>query len=226
MPDFSAGWIWMAAAGFFFLCGILLWFSPIVVTTEMKKINLDDDFDVKVRALFGLVHLHWKMPILEWTNRGIKMKSESSTSKGHTEEKEQLNAAEVMNKTNRIKRLVQQVEGAAGLAKSALSKVKVSQWEWSTEVGTGDAMWTAMSTGMLWSVKTTAIGVASQIIHLTQPPVIAVQPAYNRTCFVSHWKLVGSIRLGQAGIAGIRLVIGLRKLRAGTVGVQRLFSKV
>lgn len=211
---------------FLFLCGILAWFSPIVVTTEMKKINLDDDFDVRVRALFGLIRLHWTMPILEWTNRGLKVKSESSTSKGHTEEKEQLNAAEVISMTNRIKRFVQQVEGTAALAKAALSKVRVSQWEWSTEVGTGDAMWTAMSTGMLWSVKTTAVGVASQLLHLTQPPAIAVKPAYNRTCFVSHWRLVASIRLGQAGLAGIRLVIGLRKLKAGSVGVQRLISKV
>ncbi|MNG19977.1 hypothetical protein D3C84_1041940 [compost metagenome] len=104
--------------------------------------------------------------------------------------------------------------------------MKVHQMKWTTEVGTDDAMWTAMATGMLWSVKTTAAGVASQIVHLCESPVLEVKPAYNRTVFETQFRLVAHIRLGQAGLAGVRFVIGMRKLRAGTRSLGRLAAKV
>ncbi|GMK37913.1 hypothetical protein PCCS19_09670 [Paenibacillus sp. CCS19] len=225
MAAFSHGWIWWAAAGLFFLLGLLIWFSPIVLTTQMKKINLDDDLEVHIKALYGIVRLKWHMPVLEWTNRGIKVRTEKDNMEGHGEQEEKMDAARVLSMTNRLKMIVAQVEGAASLITKVLQKVKVEEWRWITEVGTGDAMWTAMCTGMLWSVKTTAIGVASQLVQLVASPVIDVQPAYNRTCLVSEWKLAARMRLGQAGIAGIRLISGMRKLKAGTAGLQRVLPK-
>ncbi|WP_127530807.1 DUF2953 domain-containing protein [Paenibacillus kobensis] len=226
MSDFPHGWIWLIAAGFLFVLGLLLWISPIVVTTEMKKVNFNDDLEVHVKALYGLVRLKWRMPVIEWTNRGIKLRSETDNQRGHEETEEQLNAERVVGIANRLNRIVKQIEGIAGLAKQVLRNVKVQQFKWSTLVGTDDAMWTAMATGMLWSVKTTAAGVASQIVHLCAPPELDVQPAYNRMCIESEFRFVAHIRLGQAGIAGIRLVMGIRKLRAGTGSLGRLATKV
>jgi len=226
MPDFPNGWIWVIAAGFFIVLGIMLWVSPIVVTTEMKKMNLEDDLEVHVKALYGLVRLKWRMPVIEWTNRGIKLRSESDNHSGHEEKEEQLNADKIVGLTNRLKRIVSHIEGVAHLARQVLRHVKVQEWKWTTVVGTDDAMWTAMATGMLWSVKTTAAGVASQIVHLSALPVLDVKPAYNRSCIESEFRLVAHIRLGQAGRAGVRFVLGMRKLRAGTDSLGRLAAKV
>lgn len=225
MPDFPHGWLWILGAGLFFLLGLLLWFSPIVVQAEMRKINLDDDLEVHIKALYGIVRLKWRMPVAEWTNRGLKLRTEKDNMSGHDEQEEEMNAARVLGMTTRLKLLVQQIEGTAGLVKKVLSQVELQEWRWVTEVGTGDAMWTAMSTGMLWSVKTTAIGIASQLMRLTGSPVIEVRPAYNQTCFVSEFQLRAKMRLGQAGMAGIRFVNGIRKMRAGTSGLRQAMPK-
>lgn len=225
MAAFSHGWIWWTAAGLLFLLGLLVWFSPIVLTTQMKKINLDDDLEIHIKALYGIVRLKWRMSVLEWTNRGLKVRTEKDNMEGHGEEQEEMDAARVFSMTNRLKMIVTQAEGAARLITKVLRKVKIEEWRWVTEVGTGDAMWTAMCTGMLWSVKTTAIGVASQLMQLMTSPVVDVKPAYNQTCLVSEWRLAARMRLGQAGIAGLRLVNGMRKLKAGSAGLQRVLPK-
>ncbi|PWW05603.1 hypothetical protein DFQ01_104163 [Paenibacillus cellulosilyticus] len=226
MAAFSHGWIWWAAAGLFFLIGMLIWFSPIVLTAQMKKINLNDDLEIHIKALFGIVRLKWRMPVLEWTNRGIKVRTEKNNMQGHGEQEEEMDAARVLSLTNRLKMIVTQIEDTASLVKKVLANVKIEEWRWVTEVGTGDAMWTAMCTGMLWSVKTTAVGVASQFMQLMASPVLDVQPAYNRTCIVSEWKIAARMRLGQAGIAGLRLVNAMRKMKAGTTGLQRVLPKI
>jgi len=225
MAAFSHGWIWWAAAGLFFVFGLLVWFSPIVLTTQMKKINLDDDLEVHIKALYGLLRLKWRMPVLEWTNHGIKVRTEKDNIQGHGEQVEQLDAARVISLTNRLKMIIAQVEDAAKLITKMLRKVKVEEWRWVTEVGTDDAMWTAMCTGMLWSVKTTAVGVASQIMQLVAAPVIDVRPAYNRTCLVSEWKFSARMGLGEAGIIGLRVLNMIRKMKAGTAGLQRILPK-
>ncbi|WP_224753411.1 DUF2953 domain-containing protein [Paenibacillus terricola] len=225
MAAFSHGWIWWAAAGLFFLLGLLVWFSPIVLTTQMKKINLDDDLEVHIKALYGLVRLKWRMPVLEWTNHGIKVRTEKDNMQGHDEQEEQMDAARVISLTNRLKMVIVQVEDAAKLVTKVLRKVKVEEWRWVTEVGTDDAMWTAMCTGMLWSVKTTAVGVASQLMQLVASPVIDVRPAYNRTCLASEWKFAARMRLGEAGIIGLRVLNAIRKMKAGTAGLQRILPK-
>jgi hypothetical protein len=226
MAVFSQGWIWWAsAAGLLLLLGLLVWFSPIVLTAQMKKINLNDDLEIHLKALYGIVCLKWRMPVLEWTNRGIKVRTEKDNMQGHGEEEEEIDAARVLNITNRLKVLVEQLEGAASLVTKMLHNVKVEEWRWVTEVGTGDAMWTAMCTGMIWSIKTTTVGIASQLMKLVVSPVIEVQPAYNRTCLVSEWKLAARMRLGEAGIAGLRLVNGMIKIKAGTSGLERAMPK-
>nr|WP_178943805.1 DUF2953 domain-containing protein [Paenibacillus curdlanolyticus] len=208
------------------MLGVLLWRSRIVATVEMKKINLNDDLEIHIKALYGLVRLKWRMPVMEWTSRGIKLRSESDNQSGHEEKEEQLNAERVVGIINRFNRIIKQIEGAAGLAKQVLKKVYVHELKWATVVGTDDAMWTAMVTGMFWSIKTTAAGVASQIVHLCTQPMLEVTPAYNQMCIESRFRLVAHIRLGAAGMAGVRLVLGIRKLRAGTGSAGRLAAKV
>lgn len=86
-------------------------------------------------------------------------------------------------------------------------------------------MWTAMATGALWSVKTTTLGVLSQFVKLKAEPKVDVKPIYAQPCFTTEWSCVAKIGFGNAIMAGIHLLVRLKKAKEGVQAWRTLLFK-
>ncbi|SEN23104.1 DUF2953 domain-containing protein [Paenibacillus sp. OV219] len=223
---------WMIGTGLFFLLLLIAALSPVVIRGHMQRIGTDDDAELRIRALFGLIHYHWQLPVVKFKLTNVEVKEEKTAENAGGADTDSLmkniNSHTIMNSIDRAQLLLKQTQDMMGWVRKTLSHVKLTEWKWQTTVGVDDAMWTAMLTGLIWSVKTTAIGVLSQFIRLTAEPNVSVDPIYQRVYFKTEGQFTAKLAFGYAIFAAIRLIFKMRKsqnIPGGFIGLQRILMR-
>lgn len=228
MLSYPYGWM-TAASLFFLLILIMVLSSQVVIKGHLRRFGHNDDAEVNITALFGIIRYTLKVPIIQFTGTSVQLKEEvSKTSAGINtwkEFNEDIDADKVVSAVHKFKHLLQMTRNLTGWARKTLTKVRLLEWNWNTSVGTGDAMWTAMSTGVVWSVKTSIIGLISQMVKLKTQPKMNVQPIYQRTAFTTEWSCIAQIRFGYAILAGLQLLVRMRKMKGGVKAWQNILFK-
>ncbi|MCQ6558083.1 DUF2953 domain-containing protein [Paenibacillus mendelii] len=201
---------WLIGAGLFFLLVLTALLSSLVISAHVKRIGDDDHAELRVRGLLGIINYHWELPAIRMKGFGIEMKHEKTAENIDDSSRDtsmkNVDKDKILKSFQQTNKLLKETEGLLGWVRVTLGHVRLTEWSWHTAVGTGDAMWTAMLTGMAWSIKTTAIGVLSQLVRLQTNPQQSVQPVYQQTYFMSEWQLKAKIRLGYAILAGFILM--------------------
>ncbi|MDQ6418280.1 DUF2953 domain-containing protein [Paenibacillus sp. LHD-117] len=221
----------LIVAGGFFLVMLFIaaCTSQVVINGYIKRIGSDDDAEIRIKALFGLIKFQYKMPIARIDGLSIKVQEEvSSKNAGINTWKEyndEIDPERVVSMLDKFKQVLHLTRDLTGWMKKTLTKVRLVEWNWSTSVGTGDAMWTAMATGMVWSVQSSVLGVLSQIVHLKAEPDMKVNPVFERPVFATEWSCIAQIRFGYAILAGLQLLLRMKKTKGGVKAWQNILSK-
>lgn len=221
---------WMTAAGLFFLClFIAIAASPVTVSGQFSKQGKKDDAEIAVKALFGLYRYRMKVPVIRFVGTFVQMKEQVSSSDAGINKwkqfNEEINADDVMRSIDKFKQTLEMTRNLTGWAKQTLAKVKLTEWKWHSTVGTGDAMWTAMATGLVWSTQSGMIGVLSQFVQLKSEPKMNVTPIYNYPCFSTEWSCIAQIRFGYAILAGLKLLVRMKKGKGGVKAWQNILFR-
>ncbi|WP_338551773.1 DUF2953 domain-containing protein [Paenibacillus sp. KS-LC4] len=212
----------MTAAGLFFLFLLLLALaSPVRVYGKLRRKGELDHIDVRIVGLYGLLHYKVKIPQLKLQGATIRLHEQISTKQAgveHSKEQQgKIDAENVQRFIEKMKHALEVTENLRGWVRQLLKKVQLTEWKWSTTVGVGDAMWTAMTTGAVWSIKTTMLGVISQFVLLKADPVLQVQPVYQGTYFQTEWQCTAKLSMFHAVKSGLSLLFRLKK---GSHGLQ------
>ncbi|MFD0958770.1 DUF2953 domain-containing protein [Paenibacillus chungangensis] len=219
---------WIVACGFFVLLATAM-LSPIVITAQFAKQGKNEEMEIRVNGLFGLLSYKLKVPVMKWQGASLQVEEDSRkvgagiNSWRHDEE--DIDAEKVANGVEKFKHALRLTRNMKEWAKRTLAKVKLVEWRWSTSVGTGDAMWTAMTTGLIWSVKSSIIGVLSQLVQLKVQPVMNVTPQFARPAFSTEWTCIAKIRFGYAMLAGLQLLVRMKKWKGGVKAWQNILFK-
>lgn len=223
---------WITAVGLFFLLIlVVILSSPVIINGHFRRAdNNNDDAELNVKALFGLIKYRVKIPIIQFTGKSLEIKEQvTSTNVGIDTWKQyndEINVDKVVSWIEKLKNVLEITYHLTGWARQTLKKVHLVEWKWTTSVGTGDAMWTAMTTGFLWSVKTSILGFLSQMVKLKTEPKMSVSPIYQHTVFTTEWSCIAQIRLGYAILAGLQLLVRKSKMKGGVKAWQNILFKV
>ncbi|WP_082198045.1 DUF2953 domain-containing protein [Bacillus sp. FJAT-26390] len=228
MLSYPYGWI-TAAGLFFLLIFVLIFSSRVVINGHLRRLGDNDDIELNIRALYGIIHYRFKVPIIRFTGTSVQLKEQVSKTNVSTDTwsqyYEDIDAEKVIKGIDKFKHVLQMTRNLKGWVRQTLTKVSLVEWNWTTSVGTGDAMWTAMTTGAVWSVKTSIIGVLSQMVKLKTEPKMTVQPVYQGSSFRTEWSCIAQIRFGYAILAGLQLSVRMRKLKGGVKAWQNILFK-
>lgn len=221
---------WITAAGLFFLFLLaLIMASPVVIKGQVKRSGKNDDAELFVKALYGIIKYRIKIPIVQFTGSSVELKEQVSMSGAGINTWKQFNddidAERVVSTLDKLKQILELTRNLTGLMKQTLTKVRLTEWNWSTTVGTGDAMWTAMATGLVWSVQTSILGVLSQMVKLHAEPKMNVQPIYQHPAFTTELVCIAQIRFGYAILAGLQLLVRMKKWKGGVKAWQNILFK-
>jgi hypothetical protein len=223
---------WIVAAGLFFLLVLAGLLSPAVIRAHIKRVNDDDYAEITFRAVFGLVNYRFQLPIIRLKGLGMELRREllaENIGGGHADSSTStLTLQSMMKSMDTIKMLMKHKHLLLGWVRFTLKHVSITEWRWRTAVGTGDAMWTAMMTGTVWSVKTTVIGLVSQLVRSMAEPQIGVEAVFDKPHFSTEGHVTAKMNLGFLIFATVNLMFRLKKvpgLKKGIVGWERILMR-
>jgi len=221
----NAAW-WWVAAGILLVLAVAACCSHVIIRGTVTRRGADDNADIEVSALYGLVRYHMKVPVVLFENRELKLKARTAGPMvGVSETEAEIDKNAIERFFERMMEFLRFTRDLTGLAKHLVSRIKLTELRWTTDVGTGDAVSTAMATGLAWSVKTAITGVLSQLVRLRTNPHLAVAPHFNSTRFETAIACQARIRLWHLLLAGMRLFGRILKVKGGLKGWLELLTK-
>lgn len=187
-----------------FLLILLIMITKLTIVLNYRHSKDDDELTLKFKIWFGLIRYKISVPLIK-----IDDDSPSIVYKKKVNEKEetkQFSAEDLNNSFHDMKELLKHVFSLHKIVRHFFRKVSVKKMEWYSIVGIGDAAFTGMLTGALWSVKGGLIGVISHYTKLKELPIISITPNFQRAATQTHFQCMIQFRIGYAMVAGIKLV--------------------
>ncbi|MFS0722697.1 DUF2953 domain-containing protein [Paenibacillus sp. 1P07SE] len=217
---------WLIAAGLFFLVSAAVCATHVVVIGRLTRKQEDDQLAFHIHGLFGLINSVWEVPIIKVSGTALDIKTETHSHAVADKTKNQrIGVRSVMHRIEQLEQLLRGTDRLFDWIGRVLLRVKLLEWRWQTAVGTGDAMWTAMACGTVWTVQTTLLGVCSQFMQLRTTPRMTVTPVYSHVHFSTEWSCIAKIRFGYAIIAGLQLLVRIRRVKGGFTTWQNILFK-
>jgi len=202
--------------------------SDIVVLGRVSRRGQDDHVQFDIKLLWGMVRYHLVIPFARFRGSSVKLQTDR---RGHslgvnsgTSTEESVDAETVKNTFEKVRDMLRFTLDLTEVVKRMLRNIRLKEWSWTTTVGTGDAVSTAMTTGLAWSVKTSALGVLSQLVRLQTSPEMSVTPLFNATAFSTRLQFKAKIRVAAVAMSGVRLLIHAGRAKGGLSGWFRLLK--
>lgn len=185
-----------------------------------SRVKDNDTLSVEMRALFGLIRYRYVIPIIQFKGftKGILIKSEVVTkaeAKLKDESKDHITKEKVISFYKEAKDALVHTLSLYDWMKQTLAKVQCTELKWITRVGIGDAPETAITTGMIWGIKSSLLGFTMRYVQLKATPRIDVIPQFNEKVFSTEVRVAGRIRVWHVMFAGVRLMARASKVKGG-----------
>lgn len=180
----------------------------------------DGDFiAIKLSKWKGLLKYSLKIPYLDIKDGRLQVKQKNKVIRAGnantTQAKSELDFDDILEQYRKCSEILQILLDVNGRARKLLQTVQLTEWKWYTYIGTGDAMWTAMASGMIWTIKTTIYGMLSKLVQIKESPVVKVEPVYQVAFFATEWSCIAKIKFGHAILAGLYIMPRIRNSRKG-----------
>ncbi|RXZ77911.1 DUF2953 domain-containing protein [Paenibacillaceae bacterium] len=223
-------WIWAAilTASLF----LLIFFavrSEVTCRFEIKRRGEDDYLSFQIRALFGLLSYQFEVPVLFMKNGRLQIQTEKEKHQiaGENQQsgRQKISFERALEFYQRLKLLRLHTDHFTTWLLHTLRRFRITAWDWNTSIGTGEAAWTAIATGQIWAIQTSLLGGLSHFIHLQSMPRMAVRPVYNHVYFSTDLLCIAKIRFGYAMLAGLHLLVRIRRVKGGLSVWQNILFK-
>lgn len=221
-------WVWFLLVVMIVMI-IATLFSRVRAHIVYSRESEDDHFYVQIKALFGAIRYRYSLPTIkfEGLKQGVSLETEKTTNIPMPDSKDQIkiDREDIVSRYEKFRELISHVLGFHRWLLSTLKHTHCSQISWITNVGLDDAAETAITTGMIWGLKTSILGIIFNHIQLEAQPQLAVVPQFNNPQFQTHFDCIIRIRLGYAMFAGLHLLVRIYKVKGGIRTWQNILSK-
>ncbi|WP_164848735.1 DUF2953 domain-containing protein [Paenibacillus sp. DCT19] len=214
-------WIWLGGIGLLFVLLIVaVLISNVHVHFTFRKHKNDDYANINVRLLYGIVRMNYEIPSIVFRNmkEGFLVKTEQSMnhSRGETQGSERVNKRKVKKWAKDVKVMLRATDALKLWLKQTLTHVHMTGLSWTTHIGIGDAPYTAVLIGWVWSIKSIIIGYLTYQIRFDQTPVLQVMPVWSDE-MEFRTELDGRIKIRMTAlcVAGITLLTRVLQVEGG-----------
>ncbi|SFE67933.1 DUF2953 domain-containing protein [Alteribacillus iranensis] len=212
---------WVITTGLILICiVVMIMVTPVQLSFRLVRKNKRQDIMASLKIWY-IYTKNFEIPIISYDEEtpSLVIKEKTSSTLADTVEKDiEETPEDVKRQLNTLRLLVNHVSGLLKIGKRLLGKMKLEKLEWRSEIGTGDAAWAGILTGMLWSTKSMVAGVGSSCMKMKCSPALDVLPHFNKAIFNTEFKCIVAFKLGHAIIAGLSV---LRQLNGSMFSLWR-----
>lgn len=218
-------WVWLVILLALVLMLLLALASNLTVQLYYHKHQDDDRALVSVSAFYGLVKYRLDIPAIMFHPLvGFNLMLEKINDRRDdvlSESGVQINREKVSRLVQKGKELLHDTIDLKPWIRETLAKFVCTKLQWDTRIGLGDAPETAVTVGILWSLKSVFLAVLSHFVRLEAHPRMMVTPQYNQHHFSTELSMTARIRIGQILWSMLKLAVRIRPARHGRKQARR-----
>ncbi|MHA0855502.1 DUF2953 domain-containing protein [Paenibacillus sp. CMAA1364] len=210
---------------------IVILLSKIKVDIWVRKNGKDDEVMIHMKLLYGVIKLHYEIPVVRMNNleEGVSLEVNKKTKPSQTEEQHDKTEVDKKKVDEWISRFHEILEATLFLKvwlRRTFAHLNITKLEWATQFSVGDAAYTAVASGIVWSTKTFLMGWLSSHVRMKITPRLFVVPAYDdRVHLSSEISCIVQISCGYAIYAGLVLMVRVLKVKGGVKRWRTILSK-
>ncbi|MGY2613247.1 DUF2953 domain-containing protein [Bacillus pretiosus] len=159
----------------------------------------------------------WKFKYTFDVLERIKKQQKKTGQKIEKAEKEGGIENKVMAQIDSIGEIVKKLQEIHSVLKKNLKKVKINQWRWHSQIGTGDAASTGIITGFAWSIKGMVVGIVGEYMHIIDIPELEITPVFQGKGFAFRCELTASFHIYRSIITVFMLLIFVKKQQSVSI---------
>jgi hypothetical protein len=199
---------WVIVAAIVCILGLIAWTAPVVVQVQFQRIAGDDEGEVSVRYLYGLVRIKRSLSMLNarFTNEGpqLHVHHEGAMDPNHKKEKV-ISASDMWEVIKNLSKWIDFFHAILPIVRHFWSKVHIRHLNLNLSIGTGDAVFTGVAVGALFGIANLALGTSSRHTVFDVTPQIEIQPNFHQLEFQIDFRSIIRVRAGYAISAALRL---------------------
>jgi hypothetical protein len=194
----------------------ILFFTIVQVKVHLVRKGKDDKVRTNVKAWFGLINIRTEVPMVKLSDdmSGTEYQMEMDSPNAPLEKSNfKVKPFELLQIHQRIYHWIKNVHELHRIVKKFLKTIRLDLLIWRSAIGTGDAAQTGTLSGISWGVKSNIIGIVSNYLTLRTIPRIHIEPLFQEKKLETELECMIRLRIGYAILAGIQIVLNLRKRR-------------
>lgn len=198
---------WLIWMGIVFILILLLILTKITVTIHYHHMRDDDSLTVTFK-IWGIRVYRYKVPVIAIDDESatIVWRQKKEHPGGQEQNKQKLTKDELIRRMRAFQNLLEQIMDFNRIMKRFLKHIMVSQFQWSTRVGIGNAAWTGVAAGAIWTIKGSIVSLISHFMMLKTDPYLKVEPLWQGDLSETDLSCMFSFRIGHAMRAGLQIV--------------------
>lgn len=192
------------------LTELKLWFH---LTQKQNRLYLA----IKATIWFGLIQVQkeWQLMQLAFKNIPELIYHTETETKGEPvhKEKHSLSLSKLIRLKRQMERMIKQIKDLKVIIIRFARKINLDCLEWRSSLGTGYADETGVLLGIAWAVKAAITGLLQRYVKMGAPPQLSIHPYFREKKWETDLQCMIRFRIGYAILAGIRILLNLRKRR-------------
>lgn len=199
-------------AGGLVLLLLLICITKLTVHIDLKHAKDNDHFKVTLKAWFNLITYTIDIPLVKVDPEDASIIVKEEKKMGNQDaskisgDTKKITPTKIINNIKKVKELLNHVVGFHRIIRRFFSHIHITDLEWKSGVGVGDASHTGMIVGGLWTVKGSMVGLVSHYMKLKAKPNISITPYFQHLYSETHLTCMISFRIGYAIGAVLRIL--------------------
>ncbi len=210
---------WIAIAVAILVVKWIILNSKVYISLHVERHGNNDRILVFSKFMFGLIRYTYEVPsiqfkgIMQGADVKVKEEQDANGEQRTTANRQRVDASDVLHFFDRTKRILNRTVSLTRWVRQTLTYFRCTELRWRTSVGLDDAADTAITTGAIWGLKSSILGLLFQFVRLDTRPQLDVLPAYHQQQFTTDLTATVHTKLWRLLAAGMRLLRRMRKLK-------------
>jgi Protein of unknown function (DUF2953) len=194
---------------------IILMFSTVNVALHFVHRNDNSDIQITLR-MYRIIKYTLNIPLvqIDAKDHSIKIREEKQASIGQKKEKKKkISFKKIQNQYLSFQKTLMHVQNFYRILAQFLKKIKVSQLEWHSAIGLGEASSSAIAAGTVWGIKGIVLQLINTFFRLKGTPSINVVPVFQGMHSETRLSCMVSFKIGHAIVVMLKILKSWRKSR-------------
>lgn len=194
---------------------LILMFSTLNVALQFVHRNDNSDIQITLR-MYRVIKYNLHIPIvqIDAEDHSVKIREEKQTSMGQKKEKKKkISFNQIKNQYHSFQKTLKHVQNLYRILAYFLKKIKVSQMEWHSAIGLGEASSSAIAAGTVWGIKGIVLQLINTFFRLKGTPSISVVPVFQGMHSETRLSCMVSFKIGHAIVVMLKILKSWRNSR-------------